>query len=97
MSTKREEDRATNGAETDAVSVDSLMIAPAQTSGAEKAPEVSGLVAIVEALVFASPEPITQKQLFKLLDTARTARAALASETLALPRSGGRREALRRC
>ena len=29
------------------------------------------------------------------LDAARTARAALASETLALPRSGGRREALR--
>ena len=28
----------------------------------------TGLVAIVEALIFASPEPITPKQLFKVLD-----------------------------
>jgi hypothetical protein len=42
----------------DAVSVDALM-APAEDGAAEAAPETSGLVAIVEALVFASPEPIT--------------------------------------
>src|SRR5687768_7700203 len=33
------------------------------------APVSDQLVAIVEALVFASPEPLTPKQLFKLLDT----------------------------
>ena len=31
--------------------------------------EAAGLVGIVEALVFASPEPLTMKQLLKLLDT----------------------------
>jgi segregation and condensation protein B len=38
--------------------------------GGPPEPEVSDhLVAVIEALVFASPEPITQKQIFKLLDT----------------------------
>lgn len=51
------------------VSVDDL-IAPAEAPGEEPATgEASGLVGIVEALVFASPDPITLKQLCKLLDT----------------------------
>jgi segregation and condensation protein B len=51
------------------VSVDDL-IAPVETPDREPATgEASGLVGIVEALVFASPDPITLKQLCKLLDT----------------------------
>jgi segregation and condensation protein B len=42
----------------------------AAPSGAEPATaDASGLVGIVEALVFASPDPITLKQLGKILDT----------------------------
>src|SRR5262245_22174240 len=58
-----------SGHDSDAVSVDALI-----SPGSSKPPEpgtaeARGLVGIVEALVFASPEPITPKQLFKLLDT----------------------------
>ena len=55
----------------DVVSVDALMAPPrtAAKTARRRPSEISGLVAIVEALVFASPEPITPKQLFKLLDT----------------------------
>jgi segregation and condensation protein B len=86
VSTKRAGDQPSP----DAVSVDSL-IAPTETSGADRASEVSGLVAIVEALVFASPEPITQKQLFKLLDTEpkEDVQAALAELAHRYERSGG--------
>ena len=49
------------------VTLDSVMsVSPA---GAEAVPVSDQLVAIVEALVFASPEPLTMKQLLKLLDT----------------------------
>src|SRR3954470_16559373 len=58
----------------DIVTVDALM-APsdaadeaAAAEGAQDA-DASGLVGIVEALVFASPEPISQKQLLKVLDS----------------------------
>jgi segregation and condensation protein B len=85
VSTKRDEEPPN----ADSVSVDAL-IAPA-SSGNEAAMETSGLVAIVEALVFASPEPITQKQLFKLLDTEpkEDVLAALAELARRYERSGG--------
>ena len=77
----------------DVVSVDALM-APAENGGEDGTPETmetSGLVAIVEALVFASPEPITQKQLFKLLDTEPKEEVQAALQELArrYERSGG--------
>jgi segregation and condensation protein B len=40
-----------------------------EASGAEVATASAELKAIVEALVFASPDPITPKQIFKLLDS----------------------------
>jgi segregation and condensation protein B len=85
MSTNRDDDQ--NG---DAVSVDALM-APAEGGTDEGAAETSGLVAIVEALVFASPEPITQKQLFKILDTEpkEDVQAALVELARRYQRSGG--------
>jgi segregation and condensation protein B len=53
----------------EAVSVDTL-ISPAEVQTDEPATgEASGLVGIVEALVFASPDPVTLKQLCKILDT----------------------------
>ena len=78
--------------ESDAVSLDSIMASP--TAAKDETPataDASGLVAIVEALVFASPEPITQKQLFKLLDTEPTedVQAALAELARRYQRSGG--------
>jgi segregation and condensation protein B len=48
------------------VTVDAVMDL---TSRAAPTPVSDQLVAIIEALVFASPEPLTSKQLFKLLDT----------------------------
>ena len=85
MSTNRDDEQ--NG---DAVSVDALM-APAEGGPDEGAAETSGLVAIVEALVFASPEPITQKQLFKILDTEpkEDVQAALGELARRYQRSGG--------
>jgi segregation and condensation protein B len=53
----------------EAVSVDSLIDAPAPVSDEPATADASGLVGIVEALVFASPDPITLKQLCKVLDT----------------------------
>ena len=54
----------------DTVTVDALM-APAEPSSSDDAADAdaSGLVGIVEALVFASPEPITEKQLLKVLNS----------------------------
>ena len=74
----------------DAVSVDALMTRTDSAADAA-ASETSGLVAIVEALVFASPEPITQKQLFKLLDTEprEDVQAALGELARRYERSGG--------
>jgi segregation and condensation protein B len=75
----------------DAVSVDSLM-APGDNDAPESAAaDTSGLVGIVEALVFASPDPITLKQLCKVLDTEpkEDVVAALAELGRQYARSGG--------
>ena len=88
MSKKQDDER-----QTDVVSVDAMM-APAENGGEDATSEItetSGLVSIVEALVFASPEPITQKQLFKLLDTEPKEEVQAALQELArrYERSGG--------
>jgi segregation and condensation protein B len=78
--------------ETDTVSLDSFMASPGAAEDHTPATsDASGLVAIVEALVFASPEPITQKQLLKLLDTEpkEEVQAALAELARRYQRSGG--------
>ncbi len=49
--------------------MDSLIDAPAPVSDEPATADASGLVGIVEALVFASPDPITLKQLCKVLDS----------------------------
>jgi segregation and condensation protein B len=76
----------------DAISVDAL-ISPAESTGAARpaSDDASGLVGIVEALVFASPEPITPKQLYKLLDSEprEDVDAALAELARRYQRSGG--------
>ena len=51
------------------VSVDSLMHDEPAPAADPATAEASGLVGIIEALVFASPDPITLKQLLKVLDT----------------------------
>ena len=56
---------APKNSDANAVSVDTLIAAA--PSAADEA-ETTGLVGIVEALIFASPEPITPKTLYKLLD-----------------------------
>ena len=61
-------DTVTDG-EGETVSVDSLISAPEASVDEPATADASGLVGIVEALVFASPDPITLKQLSKLLDT----------------------------
>jgi segregation and condensation protein B len=69
-----------------AATVDAVMqSADAETAVSEQ------LVAIVEALVFASPEPITSKALLKLLDTEQKddVRAALAELTRRYESRGG--------
>jgi segregation and condensation protein B len=64
-----DETKPPQNAPDDAVSVDSLIsVDEANPSDSESA-NTSGLVGIVEALVFASPDPITLKQLCKVLDT----------------------------
>ena len=57
------------GQQGETVSVDSLITAPGAQSDEPATADASGLVGIVEALVFASPDPITLKQLCKVLDT----------------------------
>ena len=64
-----EPDDAVTGGEGETVSVDSLISAPEAPVDEPATADASGLVGIVEALVFASPDPITLKQLCKLLDT----------------------------
>lgn len=67
---------------TDAVSLDALITEEEPVASAERdAADSSGLVGIVEALIFASPDPITPKQLFKVLDSEPTeeVEAALAA------------------
>lgn len=73
------------------VTVDSL-IAPSGAQAADTGgTDTSGLVGIVEALVFASPEPLTLKQLFKLLDSEPKEEVLAALEELkrGYQRSGG--------
>jgi len=73
-----------------AVSVDTL-IATAPANAAADEADATGLVGIVEALIFASPEPITPKQLFKVLDSEPKEEVLAAVEELKrrYARSGG--------
>jgi segregation and condensation protein B len=64
-----ESDDAAAGQQGEGVSVDSLINAPGVQNDEPATADASGLVGIVEALVFASPDPITLKQLCKVLDT----------------------------
>jgi segregation and condensation protein B len=71
MTDQRRDSKHSGGEEpTHSVTLDSLM-APSDRDAAEQASrsDASGLVGIVEALVFASPEPMTPRQLFKILDS----------------------------
>jgi segregation and condensation protein B len=71
MSDQRQHDPRQDSTALDAaVSIDSLMT-PSGAAGHEEpaTSDASGLVGIVEALIFAAPEPLTLKQLLKLLDT----------------------------
>ena len=76
----------------DAVRVDTLM-GPAEPAMPDEPAtgDGAGLVGIVEALIFASPEPITPKQLFKLLDAEpkEEVTAAIAELKRLYARSGG--------
>jgi segregation and condensation protein B len=56
---------------TEPVSVDAIMSGQGAAPAADEpaTADASGLVGIVEALVFASPDPITLKQLARILDT----------------------------
>jgi segregation and condensation protein B len=74
------------------VSVDSLMAGDARPESlVPAAGDSSGLVGIVEALIFASPEPLTMTQLTKLLDTEpkEELQAAVAELQRRYERSGG--------
>jgi len=64
-----DKDNAVAGEERETVSVDSLISAQDAPADEPATADASGLVGIVEALVFASPDPITLKQLCKVLDT----------------------------
>jgi segregation and condensation protein B len=77
----------------DDVTVDAIMSGQDAEPAAEEPAtgEASGLVGIVEALVFASPDPLTFKQLAKILDTEpkEEITAALAELKRRYQRSGG--------
>lgn len=78
----------------EAVSVDALIAGEtAAAPEAGEAGDASGLVGIVEALIFASPDPLTPKQLFKLLDSEprEEVEAALAELRRRYERAGGLR------
>jgi segregation and condensation protein B len=79
--------------ESEAVSLDAIMSGqdPAPALEEPSTADLSGLVGIVEALVFASPDPITFKQLTKILDTEPKDEITAALEALArhYQRSGG--------
>ena len=64
-----DETKPPQNAPDDAVSVDSLISVDEANPSDSGSANTSGLVGIVEALVFASPDPITLKQLCKVLDT----------------------------
>jgi segregation and condensation protein B len=86
-----EPDDVVTGGEGETVSVDSLISAPEAPVDEPATADASGLVGIVEALVFASPDPITLKQLCKLLDTEpkEDVEAALAELARRYTHSGG--------
>lgn len=64
----RENDRAPEDPSAEPIlTIDAVMDVDAPAPG--QVPVSDQLVAIIEALVFASPEPLTQKQLLKLLET----------------------------
>jgi segregation and condensation protein B len=77
----------------DDVTVDALMGGQGAEPAAEEPAtgDASGLVGIVEALVFASPDPITFKQIAKILDTEPKEEITAALEELKrrYQRSGG--------
>jgi segregation and condensation protein B len=77
--------------EPEATDVDALIGSDTPASDAPDTADASGLVGIVEALVFASPEPITVKALVKLLDgeSKEDVAAALEELTRRYQRSGG--------
>lgn len=89
------DDHAHNGStdnDTDAtVSVDSLIAPAAATAEDQGASDAAGLVGIVEAMIFASPEPVTPRQLLKLLDAEpkEDVLAAVAELKRRYDRSGG--------
>jgi segregation and condensation protein B len=59
---------ATHAVEVPAAPAPAMTVAEVMESGPDEPAVSDHLVAVLEALVFASPEPITPKQLFKLLD-----------------------------
>jgi segregation and condensation protein B len=84
------ETRDLKNPDANAVSVDTLIAGHSATGGAAET-DTTGLVGIVEALIFASPEPITPKQLFKVLDSEPKEEVLAAVEELKgrYARSGG--------
>jgi segregation and condensation protein B len=74
-------------ADGETVSVDSLMNAPDSPADEPATGDASGLVGIVEALVFASPDPITLKQV--CTEPKEDVVAALAELARRYARSGG--------
>lgn len=84
------EQEAAVEAQTESVSVEALI--PEEPKGGAAEPATpSGLAGIVEALIFASPEPLTPKGLFKLLETEPREEIAAALDELkrAYERSAG--------
>jgi segregation and condensation protein B len=88
MSDEQQHDELNPG---DAVPVETLMGAGPAPADEPATADASGLVGIVEALIFASPEPLTPKQLYKLLDSEPKEEVAAAVEELKrhYARSGG--------
>ena len=86
-----ESDKRMAGGDGESVSVDSLISEPEPQPDEPATADASGLVGIVEALVFASPDPITLKQLCKVLDTEpkEDVVAALAELSRRYSHSGG--------
>ena len=78
----REQDSAEPGEPGVPVSVDDLITPVETTPDAPATAEASGLVGIVEALIFASPDPITLKQLCKVLDSEPKEEVAAAVDEL---------------
>src|SRR5690606_37530880 len=83
---------APDAADASAVDVDTLIGAAGPAPEASDTAGTTGLVGIVEALVFASPDPITVRQLVRILDGEATKEdvvAALQELKNRYERSGG--------